>query len=186
MPTIERRYLPPLNPDTTITEADRDRVYNIVQRQLTTILEGDESYYPDGVQKRLQERASYLRRLIDSIASLQGRVNDPANILGDVVGHLEAHADTFDQRIESADPTLSRFLPVNSRQPAIGTNYMSIQIRSRRQCNRFRIRDTSGRFLRRQAPKDRTSQNGGSRLRYSSPFEGAPLGCNRLGSTTGH
>ena len=31
-------------------------------------------------------------------------MNDPANILADVVGSLRAHADAFDHRIESAEP----------------------------------------------------------------------------------
>jgi hypothetical protein len=42
--------------------------------------------------------------LINSITSLQGRVNDPANILGDVIRHLNAHAKEFAGRIESAEP----------------------------------------------------------------------------------
>jgi hypothetical protein len=54
METIERVYLPPLNPATTITEADRERVYSIVRGELATILDGSASYYPDGVQMRLR------------------------------------------------------------------------------------------------------------------------------------
>jgi len=104
MATIERQYLPPLNPETTITETDRQRVYDIIRRQLSDLLEGDQSYYPDGVQKDLQERRNDLKSFIGSITSLQGRVNDPADILGDVIRNLEWHATDLRKRIESAGP----------------------------------------------------------------------------------
>jgi hypothetical protein len=105
MPTIERQYLPPLNPETTITETDRQRVNDIIRRQLADLLEGDQSYYPDGVQKDLQERVADLKGFIGSITSLHGRVNDPADILGDVIRNLNRHAKNFRERIESAGPS---------------------------------------------------------------------------------
>ncbi|MBB2732409.1 MULTISPECIES: hypothetical protein [Bradyrhizobium] len=105
MATIERQYLPPLNPETTIAEADRPRVYDIVRKQLADLLEGDQSYYPDGVQKDWQARAEDLDGYIRSFTSLQGRVNDPADILGDVIRHLRGHAKNFRTRIEGAGPS---------------------------------------------------------------------------------
>lgn len=111
MTTIERQYLPPLNPDTTITEADRARIYDLVRRQLAATLEGNDSYYPDGVQKSIRARADDLNGLVESITGLQGRVNDPANILGDVVRYLKVHADTLNKRIEGAEPTDQIELP---------------------------------------------------------------------------
>ncbi|MCS3726462.1 hypothetical protein [Bradyrhizobium betae] len=60
MATIERQYLPPLNPEIEIAEADRTRVYDIVRRQLADLLEGDQSYYLDGVQKDWRARADDL------------------------------------------------------------------------------------------------------------------------------
>ncbi|WP_426419512.1 hypothetical protein [Bradyrhizobium genosp. A] len=111
MATIERQYLPPLNPETTIAEADRPRVYDIVRKQLADLLEGDQSYYPDGVQKDWQARAEDLDGLIGSISSLRGRVNDPADILGDVIRHLGRHAEDFRDRIKGAGPSDSIELP---------------------------------------------------------------------------
>jgi hypothetical protein len=105
MATIERQYLPPLNPETTIAETDRPRVYDIVRRHLTDLLEGDQSYYPDGVQKDWQERADDLDGYINSFTSLQGRANDPADILGDVIRNLRQHAKDFRARIEGAGPS---------------------------------------------------------------------------------
>jgi len=105
MATIERQYLPPLNTETTIAEADRQRVYDIVRKQLADLLEGDQYHYPDGVQKDRQARADDLDGLIGLIAGLQGRVNDPADILGDVVKDLRAHAKHFRARMASESPS---------------------------------------------------------------------------------
>lgn len=105
MATIERQYLPPLNAETTIAEADRPRIYDIVRKQLADLLEGEQSYYPDGVQKDWQARSEDLDGLIGSISSLRGRVNDPADILGDVVRHLGEHAAAFRDRIKEAGPS---------------------------------------------------------------------------------
>lgn len=81
MATIEQQYLPPPDYETTITEADRPRIYDAVRKQLGDLLEGNQSYYPDGVQKDWQARADVLDGYIKSFRSSQGRVNDPANIL---------------------------------------------------------------------------------------------------------
>ena len=105
MATIERQYLPPLNPETTIDEADRPRVYDIVRRQLADLLESDRSCYPDGVQKDWQARADDLDGYINSFTSLQGRANDPADILGDVIRHLRQHSKDLRARVESAGPS---------------------------------------------------------------------------------
>lgn len=105
MAPIERQYLPPLNPETTIAEADRPRVYDIVRKQLADLLEGDQSYYPDRVQKDWQARAEDLDGYIRSFKSLQGRANDPADILGDVIRYLRQHAKTFRDQIGAAGPS---------------------------------------------------------------------------------
>ncbi|MGX1324423.1 hypothetical protein AB7M17_007876 [Bradyrhizobium sp. USDA 377] len=52
---------------------DRPRIYDIVRKQLADLLEGDQSYYPDGVQKDWQARADDLDGFIGSISSLRGR-----------------------------------------------------------------------------------------------------------------
>ena len=51
MATIEKRYLPPINPGTTINEADRTRVYDIIRRHLADMLTGDQSYHPESPKK---------------------------------------------------------------------------------------------------------------------------------------
>jgi hypothetical protein len=102
--TIEKRYLAPLNPATTITEADRSKVYNIIRKELADILTGDQSYYPDGVQKDSQMRVSDLNDFIGSIRKLRGRVDDPSNILGGAVDHLGKFADVFRKIIEGNEP----------------------------------------------------------------------------------
>jgi len=109
--TIERQYLPPPNPETTIAEADRPRVYDIVRRQLADLLKGDQSYYPDGVQKDWQARADDLDSYIKSFTSLQGRANDPSDVLGDVIKHLRQHAEDFRARIDASGPSDSIDLP---------------------------------------------------------------------------
>lgn len=68
-------------------------------------MEGDQSYYPDGVQKDWQARADDLDRYIKSFMGSQGRVNDPANILGDVVSYLRAHAKHFRDRMKEVGPS---------------------------------------------------------------------------------
>jgi hypothetical protein len=65
--TIEKRYLAPRNPATTITEADRSKVHEIIGKQVAKILTGDQSYYPDGVRKDPQAVASDLNDFIASI-----------------------------------------------------------------------------------------------------------------------
>lgn len=111
MAAIERQYLPPLNPETTIAKTDRARVYDIVRKQLADLLEGDQSYYPDGVQKDWQARADDLDGFIGSISSLRGRINDPTDILGDVIRHLGRHAKDFRDQIEQAGPSDGIELP---------------------------------------------------------------------------
>jgi hypothetical protein len=60
MAPIERRNLPPVNPATAITEADRSKVNDIIRKRLADLLVGNQSYYPDGVQKDSIARASDL------------------------------------------------------------------------------------------------------------------------------
>ena len=102
---IEQQYLPPPDYETTIAEADRPRIYDAVRKQLGDLLEGNQSYYPDGVRKDWQARADDLDRYIKSFRSSQGHVNDPANILGDVVRYLRAHAEDFRNRMKGVGPS---------------------------------------------------------------------------------
>ena len=103
MATIEKRYLP-LNPSTTITEADRSKVYDMIRKKLADLLTGNQSYYPDGVPKDSNARASDLDDFIASITGLQNHVNDPSNILGKAVDDLSGHASAFRTIIEGNEP----------------------------------------------------------------------------------
>lgn len=111
MATIEQRYLPPPDYETTIAETDRPRIYDAVRKQLVDLLEGSRSYYPDGVQKDWQARADDLDRYIKSFMGSQGRVNDPADILGDVMRYLRAHAVHFRDRMKEVGPSDPIVLP---------------------------------------------------------------------------
>jgi hypothetical protein len=102
--TIEKRYLAPLNPAATITEADRPKVHNLIRKELADILSGNQSYYPDGVQKDSQTLASDLNAFIDSIQKLQGRVDDPSDILGGAVADLNNYAKAFKTVREENEP----------------------------------------------------------------------------------
>jgi hypothetical protein len=102
--TIEKRYLPPIDAGTTINEADRARVYDIVRRQVADILAGAQSYYPDGVQKALSDRADDLQSLQRSIEVLQRQVNDPSDILGSVRKYLGQFGDNFLGAVDAGKP----------------------------------------------------------------------------------
>ena len=104
MATIEKRYLSPLNPSTTLTEADRSKVNDMIRQELADRLAGNQSYYPDGVQKDPNARVSELKNFITSIAELQGHVNDPSNILGRAIDDLGEYAKAFQAITEGNEP----------------------------------------------------------------------------------
>ncbi len=111
MATIEKRYLAPLN-SPIITEADRPKVYDIIGKQLVDVLTGNQSYYPDGLQKESNARASDLRNFIASIEDLRQRVNDPSNILGKIAEDLGTYADAFEKMIKENEPVDNIELPL--------------------------------------------------------------------------
>lgn len=92
MAKIESYPLPPINFGTTIREADRSAVYGIIGKELNSILNGAESYYPDAGRKDIQTSHSELKSFIADLQKLQGDVNDPSNILTSVLsdlGHIQ-------------------------------------------------------------------------------------------------
>jgi hypothetical protein len=119
--TIKKRYLAPLNPIMTITEADRPKIHDLIGKQVADILTGSQSYYPDGVQKEPWTLASDLQKFITSIDDLRGRMNDPSNILGNVTGHLTKHAEDFRSAIENGEPVDHIELP-NELSPVTEDN----------------------------------------------------------------
>lgn len=99
MATIERRNLAPVAPSTTLTRADRPRVYEMIRRHLA-----DQSYHPDGVQRDSRSRADDLEVFISSMKSLQNHVDDPSNILGEAAGDLKKVAEAIRRQIEEGGP----------------------------------------------------------------------------------
>jgi hypothetical protein len=92
---VQRTPLPPLN-SPTITEADRARVYGIIGKELNSILNGATSYYLDSVKKSSSDLKSELKNFIGAVESLKDAVNDPSNIVGDMVRHLKSIQDAFE------------------------------------------------------------------------------------------
>lgn len=111
MATIEKRYLAPLNPRTTITETDRSRLNDLIRERLSDTLTGNESYLPEGVKKDPWTLASDLRDLIASLSAMQMQTNDPSNVLGQAIEHLQNHAKRFGEVIEEDEPTDQIELP---------------------------------------------------------------------------
>jgi hypothetical protein len=111
MAPVERRYLAPLNPGTTITEADRSRLNDLIRERLSDTLTGNESYLPEGVKKDPWTLASDLRDLIASLSAMQMQTNDPSDVLGQAIAHLQNHAERFDKVIKEDEPTDQIELP---------------------------------------------------------------------------
>ena len=126
MAQIERRNLPPVNPGTAITEADRSRVIDIIRKRLADLMVGNQSYYPDGVQKDSITRASDLEDFIASIRDLRNRVDDPPNILGKAVDDLERYAGVFQEIIKGNEPVDNIEVPRESSPTTKDQNEMYI------------------------------------------------------------
>lgn len=111
MATIEKRYLAPLNPGTTITEADRLKLNDLIRERLADTLTGNQSYFPEGTKKDPRTLSSDLRDLIASLSAMQMQANDPSNILGQAIAHLGNHAKRVDEVIKDGEPTDQIELP---------------------------------------------------------------------------
>jgi hypothetical protein len=105
MAKIESQPLQPLNPDAAITEQDRFRMYSIIGKELNNLLNGSASFYADGVQKDGQSLLSDLNRFKASVQALQGVVNDPSNILGGAIEHLNSFTQRFEKRLSANQPS---------------------------------------------------------------------------------
>jgi hypothetical protein len=97
---VQRAPLPPLN-SPTITEADRARVYGAIGKELNNILNGSTSYHPDSVKKSSKDLRSELDSFVDAVRGFQDVLNDPANIVGDAVRHLEEFQKAFGTGVSS-------------------------------------------------------------------------------------
>jgi hypothetical protein len=126
MAQIERRNLQPVNHVTAVTEADRSRVIDIIRKRLADLMVGNQSYYPDGVQKDSITRASDLEDFIASIRDLRNRVDDPPNILGKAVDDLERYAGVFQELIKGNEPVDNIEVPRESSPTTKDQNEMYI------------------------------------------------------------
>jgi hypothetical protein len=111
MATIEKRYLAPLNPAATITEADRLKLNDLIRERLADTLTGNQSYFAEGTKKDPRTLSSDLRGLIASLSAMQMQTNDPSNVLGRAIEHLKNHAMRFEQVIQENEPTDKIELP---------------------------------------------------------------------------
>jgi hypothetical protein len=118
---IEKRYLAPLNPAATIEEADRQKVYDLINKRLADTLTGSHSYFPEGPKKDPRTLASDLDDLISSLSDMQMRTNDPHNVLGEAIEHLRGHAERFAKAIVGNEPADQIELP-RDRTPTTGDN----------------------------------------------------------------
>jgi hypothetical protein len=103
-----------LNPAAAITDADRSKVNNFILKELADRLSGNQSYYPDGIQKDSRTLASDLDTFIDSVQNLQGRVDDPSDILGGAVSDLKKYAEVFEKIREGNEPSDQIEIPQES------------------------------------------------------------------------
>ncbi len=92
---IESRGLPQPGAVTQITEADRPRVYEMVRKELEDRLNGPSSYYPDGGRKGAQALSEDLGGFIGDMANARRFVDDPANLIDEIVSHLRTFANGF-------------------------------------------------------------------------------------------
>ena len=91
---IERAPLPRPNAP-TIGEAVRSRIVGIVGQQLDGIINGPGSYYPEGTKKGPDQLMYDLTSFYDSIERLGRQLNDPNNIMGDVLNELKKFNNAF-------------------------------------------------------------------------------------------
>lgn len=105
MATIEKRYLAPLNPAATITEADELKLHRLIGERLADTLTGNQSYFPEGTKKDSRTLAADLKGLISSLSAMQMQTSDPSNVLGQAIEHLRRHAERFDKVLEEDEPT---------------------------------------------------------------------------------
>jgi hypothetical protein len=89
---------------------------------LADILAGNQSYYPDDIQKDSQTSASDLGDFIASIRRLQGRVNDPSNILGKAADDLGEYAKVFQKIVEGSEPVDHIEIPREQSPTTADTN----------------------------------------------------------------
>ncbi|MGJ4946435.1 hypothetical protein ACQR1W_38170 [Bradyrhizobium sp. HKCCYLS1011] len=100
---IERAPLPPPNAP-LIGEKDRSRIFGLIGQQLQDVLNGPGSYYPDGVKKSPDALMDDLTSFYSSVEGLGRQLNDPSNIMGDVLNELQKFNAAFAPATKWSDP----------------------------------------------------------------------------------
>ncbi len=100
---FESSGLPQLDALTHITEADRPRVYEMVRKELEDRLNGPRSYYPDGGRKGAQTLSEDLGDFIGDMANVRRFIDDPANLMDEIVSHLRTFANRFKNANKAAE-----------------------------------------------------------------------------------
>ncbi|MGJ4888081.1 hypothetical protein [Bradyrhizobium sp. HKCCYLR20261] len=104
---IERAPLPPPGAP-TVEHGDRSRIFGIIGKQLDAILNGPESYYPDGTKKEPDALLDDLTGFYSSVEQLGRQLNDPTNIMGDVLDELRKFNGAFAPMAKWSDPSMQR------------------------------------------------------------------------------
>jgi hypothetical protein len=104
---IEQAPLPPPGAP-TIGQGDRSRIFGMIGKQLDDIINGPESYYPDGTKKEPDALLDDLTEFYGSVDRLGKQLNDPSNIFGDVLDELRKFNDAFAPIAKWSTPGMQR------------------------------------------------------------------------------
>ncbi|XUM22259.1 hypothetical protein ACRAVF_01110 [Bradyrhizobium oligotrophicum S58] len=101
---IERAPLP-LPGAPTIEQGDQPRIFGMIGRQLPSIINGPESYYPDGAKKG-QMPCWAMADFYGYVERLGKQLNDPSNIFRDVLDELRKFNGAFAPMAKWSDPSM--------------------------------------------------------------------------------
>src|SRR4051794_35789236 len=104
---IERAPLPLPNAP-TVKQGDRPRIFGMIGKQLDGIINGPESYYPDGTKKEPDALLDELTDFYGSVERLGKQLNDPSNIFGDVLDELRKFNGAFAPMAKWSAPSMQR------------------------------------------------------------------------------
>jgi hypothetical protein len=104
---IEQAPLPLPNAP-NIGEGDRSRILGMIGKQLDDIVNGPGSYYPEGIKKGPDAVMDDLTSFYNSVERFGQQLNDPNNIIGDVLNELKKFNSTFAPVTNWSGPSLQR------------------------------------------------------------------------------
>ena len=104
---IEQAPLPPPNAP-SIGEGDRSRIFGLIGKQLDDIINGPGSYDPEGIKKNPDALIDELKGFYSSVERFGKQLNDPNNIMGDVLNELKKFNGAFAPATNWSDPNDQR------------------------------------------------------------------------------